>query len=58
MMEQKNPYFSANRAANAYRELAGKEINKSVHQLLLCVEDYINQAYEDGYAAGLEAKHE
>lgn len=58
MMDKKNPYFSADRAANSYRELEGKEINKSVHQLLLCVEDYINQAYEDGYAAGLEARHE
>lgn len=57
-MDKKNPYFSADRAANSYRELEGKEINKSVHQLLLCVEDYINQAYEDGYAAGLEARHE
>lgn len=55
MMDKQNPYFSADRAAGAYRELEGKEINKSVHQLLLCMEDYINQAYEDGYAAGLEA---
>lgn len=53
-----NRYFCAETEIERYEEFTGKKVTDCTKKLIREVEGLLNKAFEDGFAAGLEAAND
>lgn len=57
MILKTTKYFDAEATIAACERAEGHPVSQSIASLIRTVAPYIEQAYEDGYRAGLDATH-